>query len=246
MYIRSNRIVLKAFKLNIVIILTFCQSFLKAQTVSVSGVVKDKDNNPIEGITVAVKELPQVSASTNEKGLYNLGLEKNKTFTLIFFNINYNNTTQTITTNKDINELNITLKFKNELITVEVTDFKSRSEETVRLDAKVFSQIPTPTGNLEDIIKTQLGVSSNNELSSGYSVRGGNFDENLIYVNDIEVYRPFLVRSGQQEGLSFANPNMVQNINFSAGGFEAKYGDKLSSVLDITYRKPLKIGRAHV
>lgn len=85
-----------------------------------------------------------------------------------------------------------------------------------------------------------MGVSSNNELSSGYSVRGGNFDENLVYVNDIEVYRPFLVRSGQQEGLSFANPNMVQNINFSAGGFEAKYGDKLSSVLDITYRKPTK------
>lgn len=123
---------------------------------------------------------------------------------------------------------------------VEVSDFRKRSEEIIVLDPKVLNQIPSPTGNLEDLIKTQMGVSSNNELSSGYSVRGGNFDENLIYVNDIEVYRPFLVRSGQQEGLSFANPNMVQNINFSAGGFEAKYGDKLSSVLDITYRKPLK------
>ncbi|MBL7937103.1 MAG: TonB-dependent receptor plug domain-containing protein, partial [Bacteroidia bacterium] len=100
--------------------------------------------------------------------------------------------------------------------------------------------IPSPSGNIEDIIKTQIGVSSNNELSSGYSVRGGNFDENLVYVNDIEVYRPFLARSGQQEGLSFANPDMVSNINFSAGGFEAKYGDKMSSVLDITYKKPLK------
>ena len=100
--------------------------------------------------------------------------------------------------------------------------------------------MPSPTGNIEDLVKTQIGVSSNNELSSGYSVRGGNFDENLVYVNDIEVYRPFLVRSGQQEGFSFANPNMVQNINFSAGGFDAKYGDKMSSVLDITYRKPLK------
>jgi hypothetical protein len=89
-----------------------------------------------------------------------------------------------------------------------------------------------------------MGVTSNNELSSNYSVRGGNFDENLVYVNDIEVYRPFLVRSGQQEGLSFANPDMVQNINFSAGGFEAKYGDKMSSVLDITYRKPTKFGGA--
>jgi hypothetical protein len=133
-----------------------------------------------------------------------------------------------------------TLKFKNELTEVEVRDFKSRAEEVIRIDPYVYNQIPSPTQNIEDIIKTQIGVSSNNELSSGYSVRGGNFDENLVYVNDIEVYRPFLVRSGQQEGLSFANPNMVKNINFSAGGFEAKYGDKLSSVLDITYRKPLK------
>jgi hypothetical protein len=85
-----------------------------------------------------------------------------------------------------------------------------------------------------------IGVSMTNELSSGYSVRGGNFDENLVYVNDIEVYRPFLARSGQQEGLSFPNPDMVANMIFSAGGFEAKYGDKLSSVLDITYRKPRK------
>lgn len=133
------------------------------------------------------------------------------------------------------------MKFKNTLIEVEVTDSKKRSEEIMIINPKVYSQLPSPTGNIEDLIKTGgIGVSSNNELSSGYSVRGGNFDENLVYVNDIEVYRPFLVRSGQQEGFSFANPTMVQNINFSAGGFEAKYGDKLSSVLDITYRKPLK------
>ncbi len=88
---------------------------------------------------------------------------------------------------------------------------------------------------------TLPGVSNNNELSTQYNVRGGNFDENLVYVNGIEVYRPFLIRSGQQEGLSFINSNMVQNINFSAGGFQAKYGDKLSSVLDITYRKPKKL-----
>ena len=213
---------------------------MQAQMVTLSGTIRDKDNNPIDGVTIAVKELPQISTQSNEQGFYSLKLEKNKTFTLMFYSINHLPFNQTITTNSDLNVLSPTLKFKNELITVEVTDFKSRSEETVRLDAKVYSQIPTPTGNLEDIIKTQMGVSSNNELSSGYSVRGGNFDENLVYVNDIEVYRPFLVRSGQQEGLSFANPNMVQNIQFSAGGFEAKYGDKLSSVLDITYRKPLK------
>lgn len=132
------------------------------------------------------------------------------------------------------------LKAGSTLTEVVVTNFNKRAEEIVVLDPRILNQLPSPTGNVEDIIKTQMGVSSNNELSSGYSVRGGNFDENLVYVNDIEVYRPFLVRSGQQEGLSFANPNMVSNINFSAGGFEAKYGDKLSSVLDITYRKPMK------
>jgi hypothetical protein len=162
---------------------------------------------------------------------------------LLFYSINYNVFTHTIIAEPG-QEINFspTLELKKETIYREVivTDFKSRAEETVRLPPVVFTQIPTVTGNIEDIIKTQMGVSSNNELSSGYSVRGGNFDENLVYVNDIEVYRPFLVRSGQQEGLSFANPNMVQNINFSAGGFEARYGDKMSSVLDITYRKPLK------
>lgn len=216
-----------------------CGYVFKAQTISISGTISDAEHSSVEGVAVAVKEYPNLSATTNEKGFYSLVVEKNKTITLLFFSINHLPFSQTLTTNEDV-VFSPILKFKNELRAVEVSDFKSRSEETVRLDAKVYSQIPTPTGNLEDIIKTQLGVSSNNELSSGYSVRGGNFDENLVYVNDIEVYRPFLVRSGQQEGLSFANPNMVQNINFSAGGFEAKYGDKLSSVLDITYRKPLK------
>jgi len=123
---------------------------------------------------------------------------------------------------------------------IEVTDINERGKPFTPIDPQVYNQLPSNTMNIEDLIKTQMGVSSNNELSSGYSVRGGNFDENLVYVNDIEVYRPFLVRSGQQEGLSFANPNMVSKIDFSAGGFEARYGDKLSSVLDITYRKPLK------
>ncbi len=163
--------------------------------------------------------------------------------TVVFFNISYNALNYQVNAKPgETLKFSPALKFKNNLTEVEVTDNKNRGVETVRLDPLIFNQLPSPTGNIEDIIKTQMGVSSNNELSSGYSVRGGNFDENLVYVNDIEVYRPFLVRSGQQEGLSFANPNMVQNINFSAGGFEAKYGDKMSSVLDITYRKPLKFG----
>ena len=179
--------------------------------------------------------------NSNEKGFYSLKVDAGKTITLVFLSASYQTINHTITA---VAGENITfspkMEFKNNLTEVEVTDVKGRSGESIRIDPLVFNQLPSPTGNIEDIIKTQIGVSSNNELSSGYSVRGGNFDENLIYVNDIEVYRPFLVRSGQQEGLSFANPYMVQNINFSAGGFEARYGDKLSSVLDITYKKPLK------
>ena len=110
------------------------------------------------------------------------------------------------------------------------------------LDAKLTRFIPTPLNGVEALLSGQLGVVMRNELSSGYSVRGGNFDENLVYVNDIEVYRPFLVRAGQQEGLSFPNPDMIERIHFSAGGFEARYGDKLSSVLDITYRRPKEFG----
>src|SRR5204862_3781222 len=104
--------------------------------------------------------------------------------------------------------------------------------------------LPTPNQSVEDIIKMMPGVSSANELSSTYSVRGGNYDENLVYINDFEVYRPLLVRSGQQEGLSIINPDMVEGISFSAGGFDAKYGDKMSSVLDITYDRPRKIAGA--
>lgn len=202
--------------------------------------MKGGDGEILDNIAIGVKENPNLSTTTNDKGYYELNIESGKIITLIFYNINYSTFTKTLSVGKQNIELSPVLRFKNELTGVEVTDIKSRSEESVRLDPKLYSQLPTPTGNIEDLIKTQMGVSSNNELSSGYSVRGGNFDENLVYVNDIEVYRPFLVRSGQQEGLSFANPNMVQNISFSAGGFESRYGDKLSSVLDITYRKPLK------
>ena len=218
-----------------------CVASIKAQTAIIYGTVKGADNEPIEGITIGIKENSQQNMQSSEAGTYTLTVDAGKPITLVFFSSSYNTLTHTLIA-KEGQSINYSpqLKFKNGLDEVVVTDFKTRSEESIRLDPKVFNQLPSPTGNIEDIIKTQLGVSSNNELSSGYSVRGGNFDENLVYVNDIEVYRPFLVRSGQQEGLSFANPNMVQNINFSAGGFEAKYGDKLSSVLDITYRKPTK------
>lgn len=123
-----------------------------------------------------------------------------------------------------------------------VYDKSLKSENATPIDPKIVKMIPTPNQSVEDILKTLPGVSSANELSSTYNVRGGNYDENLVYINDFEVYRPMLVRSGQQEGLSVINPDMVDGIKFSAGGFDAKYGDKLSSVLDIRYRRPKKFG----
>ena len=108
-----------------------------------------------------------------------------------------------------------------------------------KIDVKAVETIPTPFGNIESALITQgLGVSSNNELSTTYSVRGGNYDENLVYVSDFEVYRPFLIRSGQQEGLSFINSDLVSSVYFSSGGFQPRYGDKMSSVLDVTYKRP--------
>ena len=135
--------------------------------------------------------------------------------------------------------LNVVLKPSNTILEdIIVKDKKSRKDNLSRIKTKHVQVLPGNNGGIEAILKTLPGVSSANELSSQYSVRGGNFDENLVYVNGIEVYRPFLIHSGQQEGLSFINSDMVGSILFSAGGFAAKYGDKMSSVLDITYKKP--------
>ena len=123
---------------------------------------------------------------------------------------------------------------------MEVEAEKDRENTMEALDPKNLKYIPSPNGSFEAAIKTLMGVSSNNELSSQYNVRGGSFDENLVYVNDIEIYRPFLIRSGNQEGLSFINADLVHNIDFSAGGFEARYGDKMSSVLAVEYKEPKK------
>lgn len=214
---------------------------VKSQTATVSGIVKGTDGDILVGVTVGVKESPKSSTLSDEKGFYSLSVEAGKIQTLVFYDISHSTLTHPVNLKSgDAITYSPVLDFKNTFTTVDVISFEKRAEEIVVLDAKVIKSIPGPQESVESMIKTQAGVTSNNELSSGYSVRGGNFDENLVYVNDIEVYRPFLVRSGQQEGLSFANPNMVSNINFSAGGFDAKYGDKLSSVLDITYRKPLK------
>lgn len=223
-------------------LIAFCFATLViAQTATVNGTIKDEDGVGIAGVQIAVLEDGSKNTTTDLNGNYSLIVPADKAITISVFNISYDRANKKTTLKPgEIITYSPSLKYKNIIDGVNIVYEKNRNVELTTIDPKNHFSIPSPTGNLEDLLKTQMGVSSNNELTSGYSVRGGNFDENLVYVNDIEVYRPFLARSGQQEGLSFANPNMVSNLNFSAGGFEARYGDKMSSVLDITYRKPLK------
>ena len=205
----------------------------------VSGYVRDKIGNPIDFVNVAIFGTP-TGTSTNQNGYYELKIPANKNVHLVCACVGFKpREKKLVLKGGERFELNQFLEiFIQQFEDVNVEGKRERSTTLQRLDPKLAIQIPGMSGNIEAMLKTLPGVSSNNELSSQYTVRGGNFDENLVYVNDIEVYRPILVRSGQQEGLSFVNPDMVSSILFSAGGFDAKYGDKMSSVLDIRYRKP--------
>lgn len=216
---------------------------LMAQTAIVRGRVFNKENNkPISEITIAVKGIAGYSSS-DSLGNYQLSVPADREISLVIKNIGFKDLTLKKTfEGGSNNDLDIYLESNiNNLNTVQIEDKQARSSTLTRIDPKLLYTLPT-TGGFEAIIKTLPGVTSNNELSSQYNVRGGNYDENLIYVNDIEIYRPFLVRSGQQEGLSFINSDMVSSILFSAGGFDARYGDKMSSVLDVQYRNPRTFG----
>ncbi len=207
---------------------------------TVFGEVTNSEGSPVSAVNVSIKGLP-VGTVTDKNGEYLLRVPANRHITLTFSFIGYNTIEKELqpTTNERIG-LNITLhESLEQLDEVEIASHRQSQNNMISLDPNISNTIPNAaTGGIETLIKTLPGVSSNNEMSSQYSVRGGNFDENLVYVNGIEIYRPFLVKSGQQEGLSFVNSDLVSSIDFSAGGFEAKYGDKMASVLDITYRKP--------
>ncbi|OFY69340.1 MAG: hypothetical protein A2265_05960, partial [Bacteroidetes bacterium RIFOXYA12_FULL_33_9] len=186
----------------------------------------------------------QIGTITDKNGVFSIKVPANQELNIIISFIGYKTKGRVATLIE--NEqflLNETLeKSENVLPPVEIIDNKTeRLTNIVKIDPKLIDLIPGAMTGVEALLKTLPGVSSNNELSSQYSVRGGNYDENLVYVNDIEIYRPFLIRSGQQEGLSFANPDLVSSIQFSSGGFDAKYGDKMSSVLDIKYKKPTEL-----
>lgn len=215
----------------------FSGSFYAQGLGGIQGMVTNDQGAPLPGATIIPLEQQSAAVTTNERGEYDVQLREGK-WTVRFGFVGFSSVEKIIQiTDGAIQTLNIRLIPGVALKASEVIADGERTGPVQRIDPKVATRIPSPRGTIEDLL-IQAPVNFNSELSSGYNVRGGSFDENLVYVNDIEVYRPFLVRSGQQEGLSFPNPDMVESIEFSAGGFEAKYGDKLSSVLDIRYRKP--------
>ncbi len=220
------------------ILFLICTSAVSAQG-TIYGTIKDTDGQAVFLANVAAKGYKS-GTMTDLDGKYELQITETGSVTLVVSCIGFLNQEITIENQAGSkNELNFILEANiAELDEVSVSARYERASAFSRIDLKDMQLVPNTTGGIESLIKTLPGVSSNNELSSQYSVRGGNFDENLIYVNDIEIYRPFLVRSGQQEGLSFINSDLISAIRFSAGGFDARFGDKMSSVLDITYRKP--------
>ncbi len=218
--------------------LLFFPGFLLAQqTAKVTGIVINKYNQPIEGVAISYLEKGTV---TNAKGLYEFTIPIKKTVAVTFSHVSYKTISKKFTARGSRTfTYSPTLDFKSEALEeVVVKNRQKEAQGITEIKTQKVATITGPNAGVEAVLMTLPGVSNNNELSTQYNVRGGNFDENLVYVNGIEVYRPFLIRSGQQEGLSFINSHMIQHINFSAGGFQAQYGDKLSSVLDITYRKP--------
>lgn len=211
-----------------------------AQSFTLQGKVCDEEMNPIELATVAVVKQGKVTM-TNLKGEFSIQLSSSDSVEVRFSMIGYKTKTRVLRNPRGKQTLQIQLFSDNTLEEVVVTQTRRQTGTTQKLDTKDIKTTPSVTGNaVEELIQGQAGVSTHSELSSQYNVRGGSFDENSVYINNVEVYRPFLVRSGQQEGLSVINPDMVESIGFSTGGFEAKYGDKMSSALDITYKRPKK------
>lgn len=214
-------------------------SSLEAQSrVRIYGYVIDNSNRGIELANIYI-ENSTTGTTTNQNGYYEIISEVSDSITIVYSMVGYETIRHTLSPRQQVIQISVELRS----ISTEIQDFdvvaQRRQTSTMDyIDPSKYRLMPNASGNFESILITFAGVTSNNELSSQYNVRGGNFDENIVYVNGIEVYRPLLIRAGQQEGLSFINQDMVQRVGFSSGGFNAEYGDKMSSVLDIEYKKP--------
>ena len=233
---------MKTKTIYLILLLITTTTAVFAQQATVRGVLLDTFNEPIAGANVIVET---TGVLTDLNGYYLIEIPSNEEVVITYSYVGYKNTQLTISLkpNSDF-EFNPIMDVSVEQIgTVELSAKRNKRVRGIAtISPEAIRKIPGANAGVENLLKSLPGVNGNNELSTQYAVRGGNYDENLVYVNEIEVYRPFLIRSGQQEGLSFVNSDLTSNVDFSAGGFQAKYGDKLSSVLDITYRKPTNLG----
>lgn len=212
-----------------------------AQTFTLQGRVTDENNDPIEFASVSCLKQGKMTM-TSLKGEYSMQLHSADSVVIKFSMIGYKAKTRVLRRPRGKQTLQIVLHSDdNQLSEVTVTGKKIETGQMENISKDNLKALPSASGNaVEELIQSQAGVSTHSELSSQYNVRGGSFDENSVYIDNVEIYRPFLVRSGQQEGISVINPDMVEKISFSTGGYEARYGDKMSSALNITYRKPKK------
>lgn len=227
----------------LVLFLSMAVTGLAQQFAYIKGRVTNEKGRGIEAATVAVSGTG-IGTGTDKKGYYELQVPANSTITIAFTYVGYETQTQSVTMVPGQSKT-IDIQLRETATQLgEVIKTADRSEEAgnIKLDVSKAGLIPTVGfgSGVEALIKTYVG--SNNEMTSQYNVRGGNYDENLVYVNDFEIYRPFLTRSGQQEGMSFVNADLVSGVNFSIGGFQSKYGDKMASVLDVTYKNPTEFG----
>ena len=228
---------LKLFILQIICLCAFVSA--QAQTFTLSGRVIDENNDPVEFASVSCPKQGKMTM-TSLKGDYSLQLQSADSVEIRFSMIGYKTKVRTLRRPRGKQTMQVVLHSSdNALSEVTITGKRIETGQTQELSKEHLKSMPSTTGNaVEEMIQSQAGVSTHSELSSQYNVRGGSFDENSVYINNVEIFRPFLVRSGQQEGISVINPDMVEKIGFSTGGYEARYGDKMSSALNIEYRRP--------
>ena len=224
------------------VLVFFAPAIMQAQSFTLHGRVIDESNNPIEFATVSCAKQGKMTM-TSLKGEYTLQLHSADSVEIRFSMIGYRTKTRILRKPRGKQTLQ-TVLYSNvgEIEGVTVTGTKIQTGQMQQLKKDNIKNMPSVSGNaVEEMLQGQAGVSTHNELSSKYNVRGGSFDENSVYINNVEIYRPFLVRSGQQEGISIINSEMVEKIEFSTGGYEVRYGDKMSSALNITYRQPSRL-----
>lgn len=229
-------------RISLSLLLVLVSTIAFSQNGLLHGTIKDEQGKPLELVTIAI-EGTGIGTSSKPDGTYQMELTTGERHIVVFDYIGYYVEKKSVTLKPhEGRELNIILRKKEHTLTefVKHNDRTKTEAGAIQIDAKKAAMLPSTIGGIEGILKTFVGT--NNELTSQYTVRGGNYDENLVYVNDFEIYRPFLTRSGQQEGLSFVNADLVSNVYFSVGGFQARYGDKMSSVLDVNYKRPTKFG----